>query len=444
MEQFRSPQVRARLVRFFHGLTDRALAPVTTSLERLEEQQYRVALEMLRARAARNRASGKPIRVLFLCHLGSVWGKVEPVFRELESDPRFDVDVVGLPYRHSSFGDDEFHDGGVIDFLRDEVGVEPIAAHDAATNSWLDLQALAPDYIFYPTPYENQYPPSYATAVTKYFSRLCYVPYYGTEIMRGEVLEITHPHSFYANLAFAFVSHEEERRVVQRAHGNATGGLVAPIVGAPMLDAIFGPGTSPPSAEAWNFPDASDRVRVLWTPRWRVQEGTCHFPDYSEHLLDFARRHPEMDFVFRPHPLMLENFVANGLMARSAVDDLFARYERTPNARIDVSSAYRDTMLTSDLLISDTSSMMVEYAATGKPVVYTHRVDNFNDFGRELASGFYWVRNQDELDDTLRQLISGDDPMCATRQSVVEKLLGPTNTRVSSRIADMLVERFHD
>jgi CDP-glycerol glycerophosphotransferase (TagB/SpsB family) len=78
--------------------------------------------------------------------------------------------------------------------------------------------------------------------------------------------------------------------------------------------------------------------------------------------------------------------------------------------------------MTSDILISDFSSMMVEYFATGKPIIYTHRTNLFNEYGIMLSEGLYWVQNIRELDETISMLLSGKDPLRKRREELMNVL----------------------
>ncbi len=368
--------------------------------------------------------------------MGSLWGKVSPLFRELQGDPRFDVDVIALPFRHSSSGNDDYHDDGVVDFLRREEGIEPIVAYDASADRWLDLQLLRPDYIFYSTPYDRQYPQQYRSTITKYFAHLCYVPYYGVLIYKGEVEAITHPPEFFSNLDIAFVATEQERHEMLLASG-PNGLLNVERTGAPMLASLLDKRVK--TTEVWSFPEDSTRTRILWTPRWRLQEGTSHFLEYCDHLLDFVEGRDDIDFVFRPHPLMLDNLVTAGYFTRSELRELVRRFERTANARIDRLDSYVNTFLTSDVLVTDISSMLVEYFVTGKPIIYTHRTNTFNDLGNRLARGCYWVRNEAELDEAVESIVGGRDRLAPIRQELNESILGSGPNSAAEKIKAVIL-----
>ncbi|MFA6637189.1 MAG: CDP-glycerol glycerophosphotransferase family protein [Candidatus Omnitrophota bacterium] len=210
------------------------------------------------------------------------------------------------------------------------------------------------------------------------------------------------------------------------------------VSGHPKLD--YAEKTLVLTGSAWKRGMSKNVKRILWTPRWRTQEGTCHFFDYKDFFKNFCKNHLEVDFVFRPHPLCLRNFLKLEEMSLEQFSAMEFEYECSPNRVIDKTGSYQDTFLTSDILVSDISSMMPEYFVTGKPIVYTHRVDQFNEFGVVLSKGFYWVRNEAELKSTLEMLLSGKDPLRVVRSEIIKTELfkadGGAGLQITKRIWD--------
>ena len=91
------------------------------AMERLGEQErwlrnrktVELSRQIIAMRLANKRQSGEPIHVVFLCHMPSAWSTYDALVRRLLEDPvRFRVTLLASPYRHSTFGDDEYHDEG--------------------------------------------------------------------------------------------------------------------------------------------------------------------------------------------------------------------------------------------------------------------------------------------------------------------------------------------
>jgi len=378
--------------------------------------------------------------VVFLCHQPALWGKIDSVYKLLSERVEFKVSVVAVPYKHPAFSDPDFRDRGMVDHLT-AAKIPHISAWDSVSGGWLDLQDMAPDYVFYQTPYDEQYPMQYRSAEVSMYSRICYVPYYGILIYDAEVADTTHPESFLRHLDLAFVAHEAEQQEMEaRVRELDSPATEVVVTGAPMLDAFVD--SRPPIGGAWNDPHDTHSKRILWTPRWNTAEGNCHFFDYWELLLQYARARDNVDFLYRPHPLSLAHLATTGELDVDERAAMFDAFDAVKNAGIDRSEDYRDVIRSSDILVSDISSIMVECLAAGKAIVYTHRRDCFNGFGRELAQCFYWVRSAEELTGTLDMLLSGEDPLAAVRSEMRSANLMSSVGGAAEAIRSMLEIRY--
>ena len=409
-------------------------------LERSERKLVYLQREIQKCRAAQKQQSGARIHVVFVCHMPAAWGKLRPVYSALKNDPAFHVTVVALPYRHPNAARGDYKDGGMADYLRSEEAIEPVLGYNASTGEWLDLQHFAPDYVFFQTPYDP-FPYPFTSDCVSAFARVCYVPYYGVLLYEGEVENVTHPRGFFRNASLVFVAHQAERSELLKRFPDMDASSVF-TVGCPAFERIQESQTA--SGRAWNLPRSPASTRILWTPRWRTSEGNCHFFDYKDYFMELARKNSDIDFLFRPHPLSLKHFAATGEFPQTEQDAMVKEYASLPNAGIDASGDYHDLFLSSDILVSDMSSMIAEYFLTGKPIVYTHRTDSFNHFGRELSAGLYWARNQTELDGLLRTLRRGDDPLKEKRQELIDNLYVRPAGGASELIKTILKDRFRE
>jgi hypothetical protein len=191
-------------------------------------------------------------------------------------------------------------------------------------------------------------------------------------------------------------------------------------------------------SEAWSFGRAGGKYRILWTPRWCTNEGNCNFFDYKDDVLAYCDEHSDVDFVFRPHPQAFLAWNASGELPEAEAERYRRQYAVRANAKIDGSRTYLSTFYSSDCLISDISSIIAEYFLTGKPVVYCHKKDCFNDFSRKLSEGFYWVRDRKELFAALDMLRSGEDPLKETRQRLIQTEFSIPLSGAGNHIKDII------
>jgi len=401
-------------------LRDRCLRPVLRRLERQEAMIRTLADAGWRSRAMMQQAQGRPIRVVFACHEPALWSMFESIYHAMGEDPEFAPVVVALPYRHNTLPEGQYKDAGMLEFCQAR-GIHAIRGYDKETDEWLDPASLLPNYIFFQTPYPL-YGPSWSVESISMLARVCFIPY-GTNLFRGEVDDITRGSPYFRYVSLAFGENAISCALYTARYKNEDWFRARTVVlsGHPKLDYLAREPVA--GTTVWKRGIRGDLKRVLWTPRWRTSEGTCHFFDYRDVLRQFCEDHHHVDFVLRPHPLCLQNFLKTGELAKSDLEEIERTYAGSRNMVLDRSGDYRSTFQTSDILVSDVSSLLLEYCATGKPIVYTHRVNVFNELGTRLSEGFYWARNAEEVREVLEMLVGGTDPLREKRRELMQSLL---------------------
>jgi hypothetical protein len=287
-----------------------------------------------------------------------------------------------------------------------------VQVEGSAKDPSTDLKSFKPDYVFHSVPYEHFYPEHLMPTAVWRYARLCYVPYMGQLVFAGSVADITHHPSYFRLVRLAFVADQEEMLDLIKTASWSTRRSGIKDVGCPQSEAFYEESEGPTRT-------SSGPLRVLWTPRWNTAEGNCHFFEYKDLLLEMSER-GEFALTFRPHPLCLPHLLSTGELTKAEHDKYLERLEACPLARIDQHTDYLDAIRGHDVFVSDISSVVGDAALTGKPVIYTHRVDHFNKLGRFFAGGFYWVRDADELSSRLRALARGEDHLKEKRRKILE------------------------
>jgi len=431
--------ILAKLNKIWSPLLPRLGAPLFRRLDCQDEMVRLVAKENLKNRAIIKFHQRVPINVLFVCHERALWSSFETIYQAMENDPLFNPTILALPYKHPTLSSGDYHDSGVVEFMQKR-GFSVIEGYDQASKRWKTPSEFSPDFTFFQTPY-NLFPPEWSSEQVSMITRICYVPY-ACNIFGGAVDKIAHPPSYFKNVSIVLKEGEMMRDVfVEKFHKYKWFDESKVIVsGYPKLDKLRV--ASLPDNKIQGQ-DETHQSKVLWTPRWRTTEGNCHFFDYKNFLRKYFSKHSELRFVFRPHPLCFQNFIKTGEMSPNELIALESEYIDSENMDIDMSGSYEEVFLDSDILISDISSLLLEYFVTGKPIIYTHKVDCFNDLGRVIAQGFYWVRNERELDETLTMLASGEDPLFNVRQDLVQSIFAHSNeVNAGCSVKNVLLENF--
>jgi CDP-glycerol glycerophosphotransferase (TagB/SpsB family) len=164
----------------------------------------------------------------------------------------------------------------------------------------------------------------------------------------------------YRYFTWAIVSGEHDVPLFAEAFGMPEDRVLP--LGHPRMDRFFDPAFRERAREATlvAFPIARGRRMILFAPTWR-QQGTARVYDLS--VLDYGRLYElcvELDavFVIRMHPTV-----------RHPVDIPPAFADRIVNGTTTVMDA-PEQLCATDLLITDYSSIILEYSLLGRPMLF--------------------------------------------------------------------------
>lgn len=395
------------------------------SIERLGEKERwafnwrlsTISAQLLTLRLSEKKRKGEPIHVVFLCHMPSAWSTYDALVRRLmEDSARFRVTLLATPYRHSTFGDDQYHDEGMATLFQ-SLRLPFLPARNPETGEWIDLQSLSPDFFFYQTPYDSFYPECFHSDYVASFAAVCYAPYYGDNLVPDN--PTPYPPGFFSNVSLWFTPHRQEVDAFCSFHPDQ-----APFVRSRVREVGL---TRVQSWLRWKEKHAEEpnpfKLTVLWTPRWNKGQGLCSFFDLRKPLMHFTENHPDFRLILRPHPLMFQSMRQTGDMKERDFNNLKKWFSERPNAELDSGGDFWTSVQNADVLLSDTSSMIVNYAITGKPVIHTvFRNETTTPVGEELDKGFYKARTVDKTISFVETLLSGNDFLKTKRSSIIHQL----------------------
>ncbi len=308
-------------------------------------------------------------RAVFVLQNGHGWPCWSSVHREFVRDPGWETVVVGLPWLHPSFANSGHKDQDkVFDFL---------AQQQFPHVKWTDfpLAEKAADLVFLQNPYDSTRPEGWKVPdLIGAGHRLCYVPY-GIELGSSlEGLEYQFDMQLH-RYAWAVFARSEPHRTLFAQHC-LTGNRHVAVTGHPKFDDLGRSHGVEPDPELVAF--ARGRPLVLWNPQFDARQNRTRFGDgYSTFLRwrdfipqEFAR-HPELAFVLRPHPNFFSVLEERGLMTPVQQAQFLAQCAEA-GIFVHRSPAYFPALAAVDAMISDGSSLLIEFGISGKPVCYLH------------------------------------------------------------------------
>lgn len=375
--------------------------------------EYRLKLKTL---------NNEKINVVFICHRPAVWESLHSVYNVLNRDEDFNVFIVAIPNKKElpelGLNHEEYESEGAEEFWK-EYGC--INGYDYEKREWFDLKKLNPDYVFFQQPYNITRCEEYKSWNVAQYAKICYVPYAYDFIGNG-VLEETTPRDFMQDVSFYFTQNNIDDHMVRNILKKYFIDDVKTVVtGFPRYDDLEQYKES--FAKGWDFAEEGS-YRVMWTPRWCTNEGNCNFFQYKDDIVEYALKHKDVSLLFRPHPQAFLNWNRTGEFPKKEADAYQKIYAEADNMRIDAEKSYFNTIFNSDCLISDTSSFIADYFTTGKPIIYCHKIDTFNELSKKMSEGFYWAHNWKELENILDDLKNGKDVLKERRLQLLQELFG--------------------
>lgn len=318
------------------------------------------------------------ISVCFITVEPQTWNSLKPIYDILKEDDRFIATIITVPNK----------DGikEMKTFLR-SVNYEAIDAFE--DGKVLDIRTLSPDIIFIQTPYDWMYPISYRTRNLVKYAKICYVPYcYG--LSSGEHQDIEFNINFLANVSCIFASNSFEYEYCSKKINKSkfTQDIKIFDVGYPRFDICIDEVTS---MKARTF---------TWLPRWNFDESRNNkssFLKYYKLLKDYFDIHKEVRLIIRPHPMMFDYILNNGILSIEEVNQIKNEVKMSDNVEFDTEFDYYETFLKTDVLISDFSSLLAEFYFMKKPIMYCGEYTGYNTVTARMLDEFIRIDSNEKL-----------------------------------------------
>lgn len=301
---------------------------------------------------------------------------------------------------------------------------------DTASNQCVIPKDARPDIIFYQQPWDTPHPFPLPTETSSYALSL-YIPYYlvNNLELRLELDLLLH------HQVFGYIVQNEElvdfynSKLKDKLYAGKRLGL-----GHTIVDNLTTKVATPEKdyviyAPHFSFPAPGARRFLFYST----------FLDNGRLILDFAKQHPEIKWVFKPHPRLKLELKETGGWPENEVDAYYAEW-----AKIGVvceTSDYIEHFQKSSAMITDCGSFLTEYSCMDKPLIrlYYHK-DNLppHPIVEKLYSTFYSAHNNAELQELLESIIcQHQDPKKDVRHEEVVRV-GLNSSDTSRRIIHYL------
>ena len=110
-----------------------------------------------------------------------------------------------------------------------------------------------------------------------------------------------------------------------------------------------------------------------------------NFLEYSQLVLELAENNRDIDFVFRPHPLLFTKLVDRNIWTEEEVEEYLSSLERN-GVECSQGGDYFELFAECDAIINDCGSFTVEWLYTGKPGCFVYNKKLCPDILTELMN----------------------------------------------------------
>lgn len=403
--------------------------------QRITKEDFK-AFQKLRALQKVKKDSKDKIKVVFLLQMPEIWEKQKLVYEEMCKRTKIEPIILAIPQYDIKTG---AHKENVAYEYAMRMGYKNVIS--AKTDTWFDLSSIKPDYVFYQRPYEEYLPEIYRSRTVLCYAKTCYIPY-AIFASVSSAMSLEYERGFARNIYYNFVGNKELEKLVRSKFRitSQMGLRKVQYLGLPILENILKKNMQESENNIWeNWGSKKEQLKVLWTPRWTTDEklGGSHFFDYVDEFTKLVKSDPNIFFVFRPHPMAFDNYLRNGLMSKNQIMSLKQDYEENSNMSIDGNQEYIDTFAGTDVLITDISSMMMEFFVTGKPIIFCGTNMALDCLHKEVVETLYFGNTWEEIKKTINELKQGNDFKKDMRRTVIRKYF-ENMKQTSDRIVDAI------
>lgn len=306
---------------------------------------------------------------------------------------------------------------------------------DSALNVPITPQDLAAHYCFTTRPYDSLRPALWSNYSIAQVSKLCYVEY-GVYMFSACEQDISAYDPMLLRYYDYLFSPTGFHTWLSSSRQSAPSLLHIITTGSAYFEAIL-------AAKA-SLKTHIKPLRVLWTPRWAACDMHSTFLRYVDVLLEQAR---EGRFLlhFRPHPNMYDHLVIESkILSKQRWQDIKESIDRYGkwDTRPSIIESFNDC----DVIISDTSSMLIYAFLSGKPTIYTqgHSTAEISAWALRVVQGVFITTTEGELlqvlDDLCSHLLQAFAPKAALRSYILQQNFHFPKQGASSAITQALLQ----
>ena len=172
----------------------------------------------------------------------------------------------------------------------------------------------------------------------------------------------------------------------------------------------------------------TDGRYIIYAPHWAFScDAMANAENYSTFLwtgkliLEYAKRHPEQSWVFKPHPTLKQYLHETKVWDDCEIESYYAEWGKIATTCFD--GDYHRYFWDSKAMVTDCGSFLMEYPCTGRPLIHLISPDckvTPISASADYFQTFYRVVCVEDMERVFRMILEdGKDPM---RENRIRKL----------------------
>ena len=361
-----------------------------------------------------------PLNVVFYVYDETKW-KSWSVYNRMKEYERFNPKIV-VTKNCAPEGNPNYQTAEDVkkccDYFKNR-GVQAEFGYDIEKNEFIPFEKFSPDIIIYSHPwyvYKTQGP-----VMCSRFALTYYIPYFIPASEQWHEYGLR----FHSYIFGHFVPTETVREFYSKNMPNK--GKSLRVAGHPVFDELTENG--------------GEKKYIIYAPHWTVcgdnlRFGTFDWSGYK--ILEFAKLHKELNWVFRPHPLLYKFLLTSGFMSKEEADNYYNEWKNT--GILSEGGDYTDLFSKSYAMITDCGSFLTEYFVTGNPVIHLIS-DKFtpNPLTKQIDEVYYGAHNTEEMDGFLAEVILNKNDYKKQERCELLQKLNLHNICSGKRIIDIIL-----
>lgn len=389
----------------------------------------------LQQTALRKLKSKRPIKCVFLVVYYQTW-KYEGVYRIMSERQDFDPVILICPI--INYGKEKMllHLKESYEYFK-SLGHNVIMSYSQENNEYINVKKdLNPDIVFYTNPYRGLIDDRYY--ISNFIDRLTvYVPYAFNNNIDFQICHNLPLH----NVLWRYYAESEEHKRYSEESSKCRGRNIV-VTGYPGIEKLISDRQVIEEGD-WKNKDRKFK-RIIWAPHHTIENKgsviySC-FLRYAKFMLLMADKYSEqVQFVFKPHPILKSKL--DLIWGKEKANNYYNQWISRSNCSLN-DGEYNDLFLSSDAMIHDSGSFLIEYLYVNKPVMRTLNdiplEQLYNPFALKCLDQYYMAHTEQDIEQFIQNVINGVDPLKEKRTKFVNEVLMPKGSPSQNIINDIL------